>query len=89
MTALGSNDWSGTNGAAIAKLEVALGELWAHKSGDGVSALRLVIQPGLDDADESGRGMGLNSEAFAFKRRGDERGDEGRLAANWACAYVA
>lgn len=66
----------------MARLDVARGELWAHMSGDGVSALRLANDPGLEDADDKGRGMGLNSEALAFRSRGDDNGDDGRLAAN-------
>jgi hypothetical protein len=78
---------SGNRGAAIARLDVARGELWAQRSGDGVSARKRA--PGLDDAAERGRGMGLNSEAFAFRSRGDEMGEAGRLAVycaeTWAC----
>ena len=65
----------------MASLEVGLSVLWAHKSGDGVSALRPGMDAGLEDAAERGRGMGLNSEALAFKRRGDEIGEAGRLVA--------
>lgn len=61
MRDLDSKLWSGTNGAAMAKFDGARGELWDHKSGDGVSALKLANEPGLDDADERGRGIGLNS----------------------------
>jgi len=82
VKALGRSDWAGTNGAAIARLEVARGELCAHRSGDGVSALILAREPGLEDAEERGRGIGLNSEALAFKRRGEDKGDDGKLEAN-------
>jgi hypothetical protein len=82
VRALGNNDWAGINGAAMAKLEVARGELCAHKSGDGVSALILAKEPGLEDAEERGRGIGLNSEALAFRRRGEDKGEDGRLDAN-------
>jgi hypothetical protein len=81
VRALGNSDWLGTKGAAMAKLEVARGELCAHKSGDGVSALMLAKEPGLEDAEERGRGIGLNSEALAFRRRGEDRGDDGKLDA--------
>jgi hypothetical protein len=50
----------------MAKLELALNELGAQRSGDGVSALRLAKEAGLEEAAERGRGIGLNSEAFAF-----------------------
>lgn len=40
------------------------------------------MTPGVHEAAERGRGIGLNSDAFAFNRRGDERGDAGRLAVN-------
>jgi len=70
----------------MARLEVARRGLWAQRSGEGVSVRSA---PGLEDAAERGRGIGLNSEALAFKRRGDDMGEEGRLAVNWACAWVA
>jgi hypothetical protein len=47
-----------------------------------VSALILAREPGLEDAEERGRGIGLNSEALAFRRRGEDKGEEGRLDAN-------
>lgn len=81
VRALGRSDWAGTSGAAIAKLDVARSELSAHRSGDGVSALILAREPGLEDADERGRGIGLNSEALAFSIRGEDKGDDGRLDA--------
>ena len=59
----------------MARLEVALGELCDHKSGD--SARKML---GLDEAADSGRGIGLNSFAFALSNRGDDNGDAGRLA---------
>lgn len=35
---------------------------------------------GLKAAADIGLGMGLNSDAFALSRRGEERGDAGKLA---------
>jgi hypothetical protein len=75
---LGVRERSGMSGAAIAKLERK--GLWDHMSGDGVSARK---PAGFDEAAERGRGMGLNSVAFAFKRRGEDNGEAGRLAVNW------
>jgi hypothetical protein len=59
--------WSGSRGAAMARLELVLKELGAQTSGEGVSPLRLARDAGFEDAAERGRGIGLNSEAFAFK----------------------
>ena len=73
----------------MAKLDGARGELFAHRSGDGVSALKLAREPGFEEAEDKGRGIGLNSCAFAFSRRGDDKGEAGRLAANCAWVYVA
>ena len=79
------NRWlSGVSGAAIANLEVGLCGLCAHRSGEGVSALKPGNVPGLEDAAERGLWIGLNSEAFAFKMRGEEMGEAGRLDANVA-----
>lgn len=75
------------SGAAMARFEGARGELWAHMSGEGVSARR--SEPGWDEAEESGRGMGLNSEALALREREVRRGEAGRLAVHWAWAWVA
>jgi hypothetical protein len=77
-------DWSAMSGAAMARFEVALGELCAQRSGEGVSVRR--YEPGTDEAAESGRWIGLNSDAFALSKRGDERGEAGRLAVY--CAWV-
>jgi len=57
--------------------------LWAHKSGDGVSVLRAAPtrEDVLDPPADSGLGVGRNSTALAFKRRGDERGEEDALDA--------
>lgn len=55
-------------------------------SGDGVSARSCESDAGCDDAAESGRGMGLNSFAFAFRERGEPIGDAGRLETN--CTVV-
>ena len=63
-------------------------EVWAHMSGEGVSARSCESEPGFEDAADSGRMMGLNSCALAFKMRGEDSGDAGRLAANWAWAMV-
>ena len=71
-------DWSAMSGAAMARFEVALGELCAQRSGEGVSVRR--YEPGTDEAAESGRCIGLNSDAFALSKRGDESGEAGRLA---------
>jgi hypothetical protein len=79
VAARGKYDRSGVSGAAMAKLELALVEPGAHKSGDGVSARNWDKDDGLDEAAESGRVMGLNSDALAFKCRGEDRGDAGRL----------
>lgn len=78
----GSSALSGVNGAAIASFEVGREGLWAHMSGDGVSARREASDPGFDEAAESGRGMGLNSWALAFRIRGEDKGEAGRLAVN-------
>lgn len=56
----------------------------AQRSGDGVSPRRAARELGLEEAAESGRGMGLNSDALALSSRGDDIGDDGRLTANWA-----
>lgn len=77
---------SGSSGAAIARFDDAL---CAHRSGDGVCARSADSELVNDAARASGRGIGLNSCAFAFSNRGDESGDGGRLAANCACACVA
>ena len=69
----------------MARLDVARGELWAHKSGDGVSARRR--DPVWVAAADIGRGIGLNSLAFAFSRRGEDKGDAGSEAVN--CAWAA
>ena len=61
----------------------------SHRSGDGVSALRLARELGLDEDDDKGHQMGLNLCAFAFNRQGDDKGEAGRLAANCAWEYVA
>ena len=53
-------------------------------SGEGVSPLSAESEAGFDDAAESGLWIGLNSEAFAFKMRGEEMGEAGRLDANVA-----
>ena len=54
-----------------------------------MSALRLAREPGLEEDDDKGHRMGLNSCAFAFNRRGDDKGEASRLAANCAWEYVA
>jgi hypothetical protein len=41
----------------------------------------------LDDAADKGRGIGLNSEALAFRRRGEESGDDGKLDASSRFAH--
>jgi len=71
-------------GAAMARFEVARGELCAHMSGEGVSARRR--EPGWDEAEERGLGMGLNSEALALRERDVSKGEAGRLAVHWAWA---
>ena len=81
VPARGNGDISGTRGAAIASFDVGR-EVWAHMSGEGVSPRSCESEPGLDDAADSGRMMGLNSCALAFKMRGEDKGDAGRLAAN-------
>jgi len=82
VTARGCREWSGTKGAAIARLEVALSWLWDHKSGDGVSVRYPERVEGLDEAADRGRGTGLNSVAFALKSLGEVIGDDGRLEVN-------
>ena len=80
VTARGKYDRSGVSGAAMAKLELALVEPpGAHKSGDGVSARNWDKDDGLEEAAESGRVMGLNSDALAFRCLGEDKGDAGRL----------
>ena len=73
---------SGINGLAIASFDALLSAPppCAHKSGDGVSALRPTRDGKLVDADECGL-VGRNSDAFALSKRGDERGEAGRLVA--------
>jgi hypothetical protein len=73
----------------MARLEVTRGEMCDHGSGLGESPLRAVRDDGFDDAALKGRGIGLNSFALAFRSRGLERGVLGRLAVNWAWAWVA
>ena len=60
----------------------------AQRSGEGVSPRKAANEPGLEEAAESGRGIGLNSEALALSKRGDDMGDDGRLTANWACVII-
>lgn len=79
-----SRELSGMRGAAMASLDVGLCGLCAHISGEGVSPLRADSEAGLEEAAESGLWMGLNSLALALSRRGEESGDAGRLAVNWA-----
>src|SRR3712207_31430 len=82
VAARGRRDWSRINGAAIARLDVGLCALSVQGSGEGVSALAPIREAGFDAAADSGRGIGLNSLALAFSRRGEESGEAGRLAAN-------
>jgi hypothetical protein len=79
VAARGKYERSGVNGAAMAKLELALVEAGAHRSGDGVSARSWDRDDGFEEAAESGRVMGLNSEALAFKCLGEDKGEAGRL----------
>ena len=72
---------SGVKGAAMASLEVGR-EGGAHRSGEGVSPRKAAKEPGLEEAAERGRGIGLNSEALALRSRGDSMGEDGRLTAN-------
>ena len=53
-------------------------------SGDGVSARSVAREPGLEEAADSGRGIGLNSCALAFRIRGEDNGEAGRLVVNCA-----
>lgn len=78
---------SDVRGAAIASFEVGR-EGGAQRSGEGVSPRKAANDPGLEEAAERGRGMGLNSEALALRSRGEDMGDEGRLTANWACVII-
>jgi hypothetical protein len=50
-------------------------------SGNVVSARSRT--PGFEDAAERGRGMGLNSVAFALSSLGEDKGNQGRLAVYW------
>lgn len=84
---LGRYELSGVSGAAMANLDVGR-EGGAHKSGEGVSARSAASDPGLEEAAERGRGMGLNSDALALSSRGDDMGEDGRLTANWACVMI-
>jgi len=79
VAARGKYDRSGVSGAAMARLELALVEPGAHKSGEGVSARNCDKDDGFEEAAESGRVMGLNSDALAFKCLGEDKGDAGRL----------
>ena len=79
VAARGKYDRSGVNGAAMARLELALVEAGAHKSGEGVSARNWDKDEGLEEAAESGRVMGLNSDALAFRCLGEVKGEAGRL----------
>jgi len=88
VTARGADEYaSGTRGAAMARFEVARDGLWDQRSGDGVSVLSAV--PTNDDAlvppADRGLGVGRNSTALAFKRRGDERGEEDALGTCCGC----
>ena len=56
----------------MANLDVPLYDPWDQRSGEGVSARRLANEAGFDEAADRGLGVGLNSEAFALRRRGDE-----------------
>lgn len=68
---------------------MALSGLLDHRSGDGVSVLPYPDNvAGLEEAADSGRGMGLNSVALALSSLGEEIGDAGRLAVNWTWAWV-
>src|ERR1700722_1296878 len=82
VTVRGISCWSGTKGAAIARLELALRELCAQRPGDGGPDLKVNKGAGFEEAAESGRWIGLNSDAFAFRRRGEDKGEDGRLAVN-------
>lgn len=86
---LGKSLSSGSSGAAIARLEVALGLPWDHRSGLGELSLRADNEAGFEEAADNGLGIGLNSLAFALRSLGELRGELGKLAANCACAYVA
>ena len=79
VAARGKYERSGVNGAAMARLELALVEAGAHKSGEGVSARSWDRDDGLEEAAERGRVMGLNSDALAFKCLGEDKGEAGRL----------
>lgn len=78
---------SGTRGAAIARFEVARDGLWDQRSGEGVSVLSAA--PTNDDAlvpaADKGLGVGRNSTALAFNRRGDESGEEDALGTCCGC----
>jgi hypothetical protein len=80
VVARGMYERSGVRGAAIARFELVRVVLCAQRSGDGVSARKADKEVGFEDAADSGLGIGLNSLAFAFRSRGDDRGDEGMLA---------
>ncbi len=80
--------FSGKMGAAIARLELVLSELVAQRSGDGVSPRIPEKEAGLDDAAERGRGIGLNSVAFAFRSCGEESGEDGKLAVSVCVAWA-
>lgn len=86
VVARGKYDRSGVKGAAMAKLELALVEAGAHKSGEGVSARNWDKDDGLEEAAERGRVMGLNSDALAFKCLGEDNGEAGRLDETEKCA---
>jgi hypothetical protein len=60
----------------MARFELARKGPWDHMSGEGVS----VLGAGLDEAAERGRWMW---RAFAWRRRGEDMGEAGRLAVNW------
>lgn len=79
VAARGKYDKSGVSGAAMARFELALVEAGAHRSGEGVSARNCDKDDGLEEAAESGRAMGLNSDALAFRCLGEVKGEAGRL----------
>jgi len=79
VAARGKHDRPGVKGTAMAKLELALVEPGAHKSGEGVSARNWDKDDGLEEGAESGRVMGLNSDALVFECLGEGNGEAGRL----------
>ena len=65
-------------GVTITRLEVVREELWAHRSGEGMSVCNAtpINEDVLELPADKGLSMGWNSIALAFMSQGDKRGEE-------------